>query len=176
MDSLSWPETFLSGETIPYSGYRWTLSIKHGAQSQTLLRDRCLQITLPLNTRIVDYAKAAQLAALDWLKQQAERTVQANINLYSQKMGRAPRRFGLKATKSRWGSLGIHNDLYINWLLILGPGSVLEYVVVHEMSHLFYRSHGPRFWGVVQKWMPEYRQAEKWLREHGRHLMENLNN
>lgn len=174
MENLAWPEAFLPNETIPYCGYRWRVSVKYGASQHVLLKNGCLQVTVPLQLVISEYAATLKRLILNWLRAQAHHTVQAKIRCYSEKMGRAPRRFAIKATKSRWGSLGIHDDLYINWVLILGPISVLEYVVVHEMSHLFYRSHGPRFWGVVQKWMPEYRQAEKWLRTHGATLMKNL--
>ncbi|MFO1258120.1 MAG: YgjP-like metallopeptidase domain-containing protein [Gammaproteobacteria bacterium] len=174
MENLAWPDAFLPNETVPYSGYRWCVSVKYAASHQIFLQNGCLQVTLALELPISDYAVTLKTLILDWLKAQAHHAVQAKIRSYSEKMGRAPRRFALKATKSRWGSLGIHDDLYINWVLILGPAFVLEYVVVHEMSHLFYRSHGPRFWGVVQKWMPEYRQAEKWLRAHGLTLLKNL--
>ncbi len=47
-----------------------------------------------------------------------------------------PRLVKIKTQKSRWGSCGIHNDIHINWLLIMAPPEVLEYVVVHELCHI----------------------------------------
>ena len=55
----------------------------------------------------------------------------------------------------------------LNWRLVMAPPHVLHYVVAHEMAHLRWRGHGPRFWALVQRLDPDQAEARAWLREHG---------
>lgn len=89
-----------------------------------------------------------------------------SIEKYSQLLGRRPTAVVLKTQRRRWGSCGIHDQIYINWILMMAPLAVLEYVVLHECCHLFHRNHGRHFWNLVQKHMPDYKVQEKWLRQH----------
>lgn len=89
-----------------------------------------------------------------------------SVEKYSQLLGRRPTSVILKTQRRRWGSCGIHDQIYINWALMMAPLCVLEYVVLHECCHLFHRNHGRYFWNLVQKHMPDYKVQEKWLRQH----------
>jgi len=51
--------------------------------------------------------------------------------------------------------------------LVMAPQPVIDYVVVHELAHLKHRNHSKRFWGRVASILPEFRQQENWLEEHG---------
>ena len=89
-----------------------------------------------------------------------------SVEKYSQLLAKRPRGVYLKTQKRRWGSCGIHDQIYINWALMSAPLKVIEYVVLHECCHLFQRNHGQHFWALVHKHMPDYKAQEKWLREH----------
>jgi predicted metal-dependent hydrolase len=58
--------------------------------------------------------------------------------------------------------------------LALAPPAALRYVVVHELCHLRIRSHSPRFWALVEKLYPEWREQRDWLRIHGQALKAEL--
>ena len=47
------------------------------------------------------------------------------------------------------------------------PEEVLDYVVAHEVAHLAYRGHGPRFWGAVARLTDDADGARAWIRRHG---------
>ena len=47
------------------------------------------------------------------------------------------------------------------------PEEVLDYVVVHELAHLIEMNHSSRFWEIVSKEMPNYKEIRKWLKENG---------
>jgi predicted metal-dependent hydrolase len=51
--------------------------------------------------------------------------------------------------------------------LTLAPAEVFRYVVIHELAHLRHRNHGPRFWSLVERQMPDFDLHRRWLREHG---------
>jgi predicted metal-dependent hydrolase len=93
-----------------------------------------------------------------------------SVERYSQLLSKRPKGVYLKTQRRRWGSCGIHDQIYINWVLMYAPREVLDYVVLHECCHLFYRNHGRNFWALVKKHMPNYKVQEKWLRENAYRL------
>jgi predicted metal-dependent hydrolase len=66
--------------------------------------------------------------------------------------------------KSRWGSCSCNGTISLNWRLIQLPDHVRDYIIVHELMHLRELNHSPRFWQLVEKAVPDYRQAEEWLK------------
>jgi predicted metal-dependent hydrolase len=58
-----------------------------------------------------------------------------------------------------------------NWRLLLAPERVLEYVVWHEVSHLQVLDHSPRFWTLVERHWPSYRDERSWLAHNGATLV-----
>ena len=58
-----------------------------------------------------------------------------------------------------------------NWRLLLAPEPVLDYVVWHEVCHLEVMDHSPRFWSLLARRCPDYREWSGWLRRHGQTLV-----
>lgn len=80
------------------------------------------------------------------------------------------RRVTVRNQKSRWGSCSIRGTISLNWRLIQTPGFVRDYLILHELMHLRQMNHSERFWREVARVCPEYRAAERWLRQHARLL------
>ncbi|MBS3056171.1 MAG: DUF45 domain-containing protein [Candidatus Aenigmarchaeota archaeon] len=66
---------------------------------------------------------------------------------------------------SRWGSCSENKYINISYRLLFAPEDVLEYVCIHELAHLIEFNHSQRFWKLVSKAMPDYKEKEKWLEE-----------
>ena len=79
-------------------------------------------------------------------------------------------RIRVAGQRTRWGSCSSRGTLSFNWRLALAPAEVLDYVVVHEVCHLQEANHGPRFWALVERLRPGYREPRDWLRDHGHAL------
>lgn len=73
----------------------------------------------------------------------------------------------LRDTRSRWGSCAADGRIMLSLRLAMAPEAVFRYVVVHELCHLRWRGHGPRFWALVERQMPDFQAQRRWLREHG---------
>ena len=58
-----------------------------------------------------------------------------------------------------------------NWRLLMAPERVLEYVVWHEVCHLQVLDHSPRFWALVERHWPSYREERQWLSRNGATLV-----
>jgi predicted metal-dependent hydrolase len=104
-------------------------------------------------------------------ERQGRREAHARISLLAQSeaaaLGVTYRRLVLRDQRSRWGSCSSTGTLSFNWRLVLAPHDVLDYVVVHEVCHLVEHNHGPRFWRLVERRRPDYRESKSWLDNHG---------
>jgi hypothetical protein len=54
-----------------------------------------------------------------------------------------------------------------NWRLLLAPPEILDYVVEHEVAHLTYMDHSPRFWALLESRVPDWRTHARWLKRYG---------
>lgn len=76
------------------------------------------------------------------------------------------RRVTVRNQKSRWGSCSRNGTISLNWRLIQAPSYVSDYLILHELSHLKHMNHSARFWREVERVCPDYRIAERWLKQH----------
>lgn len=90
---------------------------------------------------------------------------------WSRKMGVSCRHITIRNQKTKWGSCSSRQNLNFNCLLMLAPEWVRQYVVVHELCHLTEMNHSPAFWQRVAQFMPNYKEAEAWLKTQGARLM-----
>jgi len=103
----------------------------------------------------------------DWLYAEARRDLETRVHYHAQRLGLRARRLSVRDQGSRWGSCSTSGMLSFSWRLILAPPIVLDYVAAHEVAHLAEMNHGPRFWALVRKTMPDMDVAKTWLLKHG---------
>jgi predicted metal-dependent hydrolase len=77
----------------------------------------------------------------------------------------------IRSQRTRWASCSASAQMSFNWRLLLAPERVLEYVVWHEVCHLEVLDHSPRFWELVRRRWPTYREDRDWLRRNGATLV-----
>lgn len=85
--------------------------------------------------------------------------------------GTSYRDLSIRAQRTRWASCSAGGRMSFNWRLLLAPERVLEYVVWHEVCHLEILDHSPRFWVLVERRWPDYREDRDWLRRNGATLV-----
>jgi predicted metal-dependent hydrolase len=85
--------------------------------------------------------------------------------------GSSYRDLSIRAQRTRWASCSADGHMSFNWRLLLAPESVLDYVVWHEVCHLEILDHSPRFWTLLERRWPRYREDRDWLRRHGATLV-----
>jgi len=73
----------------------------------------------------------------------------------------------LKNTSSRWGSCSSKGNINLSTRLFFAPKEVLDYVIIHELSHLIEHNHSRNFWNYVARTMPDYKEKIKWLKLYG---------
>jgi hypothetical protein len=76
------------------------------------------------------------------------------------------RRISVRNQRSRWGSCSRRGTISLNWRLIQTPAFVRDYILIHEIMHLREMNHSSRFWREVERAFPDYKTAERWLKQH----------
>ena len=90
----------------------------------------------------------------------------SRVNYYSKIMGVTVGRITIRNQKTRWGSCSSKGNLNFNYQLYYLPDELLDYVVVHELSHRRHMNHSADFWEEVEKYCPDYKTYRKRLKEY----------
>ena len=170
------PDVYKDGVAVPYQGKQTKIRLKLHALKKVKIdfNEQYFNIYLPARSEKENNNELIKSALTGWMKKQALKAVNDYVELHTNKYNLMPRYIKIKTQKSRWGSCGIHNDINLNWLLILAPPEVMEYVVVHELCHIKERNHSAKFWQLVAAHLPDYQSQRNWLRQNGMSLMQGL--
>ena len=159
------PKEYLTGELFLYLGITYQLRIEDKM-------DGCDSLTFSSNQFVLaqsDVYRGSELF-IDWYKKKSREYIEKTVKRYSQVLGLNPGGIRISDALCRWGSCSSNNNLSFSWRLIMAPCSVIDYVVVHELTHMKEKNHSMRFWGVVVKIIPDYKNQRQWLKENG-HLL-----
>ncbi len=99
------------------------------------------------------------------LMRRAREELPPKVAYYAQRMGLQPTGMTITSARTRFGSCSPKNRLCFSWRLMDYPEAAIDYVVVHELAHIVHKNHGPQFWALVERYMPDYRARRALLRE-----------
>lgn len=170
------PEKYIDGVTVPFRGEQCPLKIKTSQTKKIniVFEQGVFSLQIPEGGETEDNQQLIRQSLMLWMQNQAVDDIKEMIDDNAKKYNLYPRNVRLKTQKSRWGSCGIHNDINLNWLLILTPPKVMEYVVIHELCHIEERNHSANFWALVEQHCPDYKALRLWLKQNGRSVMQGL--
>jgi len=164
------PKQYVSGETFTCLGHDYCLKVVEGAETPVNLCQKTLQVGVPHGFSPEQRALSVTKALETWFREQAQRHLGERTAWHAAQMQVAPASVGTKSYRGRWGSCHVDGRIYFNWRIIMAPPSIVDYVVVHELCHLTHHNHSPDYWHRVESIMPEYRDARRWLKQHGHRL------
>ena len=105
-----------------------------------------------------------------WYKKRFIEIALPRLSYFSDKHKLKVHQVRVKEQKTLWGSCSSKNNINLNYLLIMAPMKVIDYVIVHELVHTIHKNHSSKFWQKVETIMPNYKDARKWLKENGHQL------
>lgn len=105
------------------------------------------------------------------LADEALKVIPERVEYFAKVIGVTYGKITIRNQKTRWGSCSSKGNLNFNCLLMLAPPEVLDYVVVHELCHRKQMNHSKAFWLEVEKVLPDYKEARKWLKEEGSQMI-----
>lgn len=158
-------KSYEDGDLFMYLGDEYPLKIKYSP----FLKSVSVQIREEkLIVHMVQYDKEKIKRAIElWYREEGLKIIRERVDYYSKFYPLTPRSIKVKAQKRRWGSCTYYNDLLFNWRCIMAPIGVIDYIVVHEMTHMIHKNHSRSYWEAVAKVMPDYEDKKRWLKENG---------
>lgn len=105
--------------------------------------------------------EAAQKAGVRALRKEAERLLPQRLSYLSAQTGLDYRSVGVKQLKSRWGSCNSSKEIILNLYLMQLPWHLIDYVILHELTHTRVMQHGPSFWRELERHLPNARSFRK---------------
>ncbi|MFN0072457.1 MAG: M48 family metallopeptidase [Chloroflexota bacterium] len=158
---------WVSGEHLPLLDEELELRIRPQAGKRMLQARRdgdVLEVIVPLNLDGVD---AIRRLVHKWYGIQAQSVFLERTAVYAEILGVKPRQVLVRNQESRWGSCAHDGTLRFCWRLVLAPKRVLDYVVVHELSHIQHPHHQRAFWDTVGSVLPNYPDLRAELKRDG---------
>ena len=150
---------FVSGESILFLGKHHKIEVVH-EEINGIRVDRKVYVSKSNQEK-------AHLLFKEWYFKQAEENIIPKVKFHARNLGVKYNAIKILDLKYRWGSCTPKDNINLNWRLIKAPVSVIDYIIVHELTHLIEPNHTPKFWNIVSVQLPHYNKAKDWLKDNG---------
>lgn len=158
---------FKSGDELVINGTTFKLEINECQviNYNAVLKEKIILINIPKDSEKLDRKEAivyllSRIVGQYFLTEVTDRIYELNAKYFRVKINDVK----LKYNKTNWGSRSAKNNINISTRLLFAPKEVQDYVFIHELAHFFEMNHSKRFWNIVGKIMPDYKDKEKWLK------------
>ncbi len=162
------PSALENRAQLPYRGGSLTLRVTtHGSEDGAASRrDGVLQVRL-------SPTGGGSLRPLveAWYRAEARRIITERVDALATQFEVSYGKIYIRNQRARWGSCSSRRNLSINWRLIMAPPEIMDYILIHELTHLEQMNHSARFWQLVAARCPDYRIRQVWLKERGATLV-----
>jgi predicted metal-dependent hydrolase len=153
---------YMDGETFLYLGREVPLRLVPD-RKPALVMDSFFELT-----------KSAQPQAASvfetWYKKQARAVLTERVEFFARQHRFKAGKIRISSARTRWGSCNTKGTLSFTWRLVMAPLEIIDYVVVHELSHLKELNHSKAFWSQVEVILPDYKRRRAWLKKNGNSL------
>ena len=150
---------FVDGERFPFHGKNYKLRFIEGGRLPVEFNGR--EFLIDRNV------KDPRRALIAFYHSIATIDVQRRIEIFARYFKASEIKVQIRDMRTRWGSCTPGGTLTYNWRCALVPLRVLDYLVVHELTHLEYHRHSREFWSKIASRLPDYEASVEWLRKNG---------
>jgi predicted metal-dependent hydrolase len=152
----------VSGESHYFQGRRYRLRVITNEGTAKIVRRN--NSTIELHVRPEITVKGRERILQEWYRQHLRELIPALLEKWQAILGVRAKEFGIKKMKTKWGTCNIEaRRIWINLELAKKPVSCLEYIIVHELTHLLERHHNPQFTAIMDRYLPTWRMSRKEL-------------
>ncbi len=152
---------YVTGEELFLWGERYRLEVEEArGRGSVSLSDG----TIALRAKPSSTRAAREKALYDWYRARLLDAAQPLLELWAPRVGRRPSSIVVRRMKTKWGSCDLHSfRVCLNVELVKHPPECLEYVLVHEMTHLLEASHDARFKKLLSGFLPRWKETRDLL-------------
>jgi predicted metal-dependent hydrolase len=146
------------------------VAIKAGKVSQPALRINGNRATIVYPESLLISDNTIQTAIRDLLvevyRKEAKTHLPERLAALAADAGFRFRKVFIKNLKSRWGSCSGKNNINLNLHLMRLPDHLIEYVLMHELTHTEIKNHSKQFWQLLEEKCPGARTLDKQLNQY----------
>jgi predicted metal-dependent hydrolase len=153
---------YTSGESVHYLGRRYQLRVvvNPAAAASCRLRGGYLEVTVKRRA-----AQDVQAEMVAWLRHRAGEVLRGRLDAIASQLQwvkvRPPMR--LQWMRVQWGSCSPQGRITLHPALVQAPRHCIDYVVLHELCHLASHDHSPKFYKLLDRYMPGWREVKSRL-------------
>jgi len=160
------PLSFATGERLFFFGLSYPLIVHRGKRRTFSMQEGAFYAMI----RPTDSPTMIHSMYRKWVEKEATPWLYDTIRSLSMTLGIAPVKISLREQKRRWGTCTSKGHILLNWRIFLAPPSVARSVIAHELAHLRWMDHSPRFYATLSQLDPSYKKGDWWLSQYG-HLL-----
>jgi predicted metal-dependent hydrolase len=167
IDQRRVPVSLQSGRTVGHTHHLQFVG-GSGMRVTTRVRKNIISVLLPEGLDYSDPSAqaAARRACLRVLRYEAETLLPKRLAALATQHGFTYRSVGVRQLKSRWGSCSSERDIVLNLFLMELPWELIDYVLLHELTHTRVMAHGKLFWDEMKKVLPQVQKCRRAMRVH----------
>ena len=157
---------YKTGEIHKFLGKEYNLTVKTGSFNGVNLvnNEKNPNIILTVNENILENTDEKKKIMEKWYFENAKKLFPQFMEKWLKILDEHVEKVAIKPMKTRWGSCNyVKKYINLNTELIKRTPFEIEYVVLHELTHLKYPNHGKGFYNYIERYMPNYKIAEKML-------------
>lgn len=127
-----------------------------------------IYVTYPASQLCSDAAvqSSAEKASIRALRAQAEAVLPDRLRALAQLHNFEYRSIQIKQLTGRWGSCDSQRNIILNLFLMQLPWELIDYVILHELTHTRIMKHGPPFWEAMAEVLPTVQQRRQAMRQY----------
>ncbi len=160
---------FIDNEKFYYRGNEYRLSLILGRKEAVKIEEGLLQVWY-VDDHSIARSTIKRLLE-DWYLKESTKVLKARTEELAQQMKVQPCGITVKNHNSKWGSCTPNNKISYNWRIIMAPDCIIDYLIIHELSHIIEPNHSKNFWYQVGNYCKDFKKKRKWLRENGHKLV-----
>lgn len=155
---------FVNGEGFTYLGRSYRLLLTRNVQQR---KDKPLKLANGRFLLLASEKERGRRHFINWYRSVGSVWLKRRVQLYQERLGVEARKVEVRDLGYRWGSCGEKGSLNFHWHTVLLPPPIADYVIIHELAHLIEKHHTLKFWGLVERVLPDYQARKQWLAENG---------
>jgi predicted metal-dependent hydrolase len=156
------PREYVSGEQVLYLGRRYLLKVVIAAKPSKSAKLRGNRLEVESRSGDPEDIKGR---VRGWYRSKARDYLAQRLDLLSARLSwiDATPQFKLLEMTRQWGSCSPTGQIILNPHLIKAPRLCVDYVVIHELAHLIHHNHGPEFFRLLDREVPDWNKHKQFL-------------
>ena len=173
---ISTIKQWVTGEEIHYKGKKIAIirEIKDISKIKVNLDLKQKQIIITLPEKISQEQAKMNVDKLikKLLKNNTEAVIAERLPYLSEITGIDYNQVKVRDATTRYGSCMPHKkNLYFSSRIVMLPEDKIDAIIVHELCHMKHKNHNREFYDLVAKYIPNYKEIDKWLKVNGQIIM-----